>query len=235
MLKALLSNKEKLQELAYTPLNENCSSVILKKLPKKLGDPEKFLIPCGFNELKCKALVDLGASINLMPLSVWNKLGGRVEPREALFRGRSLAPLHSLQGSKPFFNIAKGRTSSLLFSSLTPYTSAESNEAQVRSLPLSLWTETTQRIAKIGSCSVSKVSRLYPSVNFRRLSSGSIPSYGTSGSTQPEWEEGGQPNSGPLCTFAKQTNQSFFYKKKKEWNFSPKEAVGMKEAGSYRF
>nr|GEZ51314.1 reverse transcriptase domain-containing protein [Tanacetum cinerariifolium] len=59
MLKALLSNKEKLQELANTPLNENCSAVILKKLPKKLGDPEKFLIPCGFSELKCKALADL--------------------------------------------------------------------------------------------------------------------------------------------------------------------------------
>nr|GEW96959.1 reverse transcriptase domain-containing protein [Tanacetum cinerariifolium] len=39
MLKALLSNKEKLQELANTPLNENCSAVILKKLPKKLRDP----------------------------------------------------------------------------------------------------------------------------------------------------------------------------------------------------
>nr|GFB42802.1 reverse transcriptase domain-containing protein [Tanacetum cinerariifolium] len=75
MLKALLSNKEKLQELANTPLNENCSTVILKKLPEKLGDPGKFLIPCGFSELKCKALADLGASINLMPLSVWRKLG----------------------------------------------------------------------------------------------------------------------------------------------------------------
>nr|GEV98865.1 hypothetical protein [Tanacetum cinerariifolium] len=50
-------------------------AVILKKLPEKLGDPGKFLIPCGFSELKCKALVDLGASINLMPLSVWRKLG----------------------------------------------------------------------------------------------------------------------------------------------------------------
>ncbi|GKA12854.1 reverse transcriptase domain-containing protein [Tanacetum coccineum] len=39
------------------------------------GDPGKFLIPCGFTELKCKALADLGASINLMPLSVWKKLG----------------------------------------------------------------------------------------------------------------------------------------------------------------
>nr|GFB64496.1 reverse transcriptase domain-containing protein [Tanacetum cinerariifolium] len=75
MLKALLSNKEKLQELANTPLNEKCSAVILKKLPEKLGDSGKFLIPCGFSELKCKALADLGASINLMPLFVWKKLG----------------------------------------------------------------------------------------------------------------------------------------------------------------
>nr|GEV32775.1 reverse transcriptase domain-containing protein [Tanacetum cinerariifolium] len=75
MLKALLSNKEKLLVLANTPLNENCSAVILKKLPEKLEDLEKFLIPCGFSELKCKALADLGASINLMPLSIWKKLG----------------------------------------------------------------------------------------------------------------------------------------------------------------
>ncbi|GKA00746.1 hypothetical protein Tco_0673411, partial [Tanacetum coccineum] len=51
MLKSLISNKEKLLELANTPLNENCLAVILKKLPEKLGDPGKFLIPCGFNEL----------------------------------------------------------------------------------------------------------------------------------------------------------------------------------------
>nr|GEV01201.1 reverse transcriptase domain-containing protein [Tanacetum cinerariifolium] len=75
MLKALPSNKEKLLELANTPLNENCSAVILKKLPEKLRDPEKFLIPCDFSELKCKALTNLGASINLMSLSIWKKLG----------------------------------------------------------------------------------------------------------------------------------------------------------------
>nr|GEV89644.1 reverse transcriptase domain-containing protein [Tanacetum cinerariifolium] len=75
MLKALFSNKEKLLELENTPFNENCLAVILKKLPEKLGDPGKFLILCGFSELKCKALADLGASINLMPLSVWKKLG----------------------------------------------------------------------------------------------------------------------------------------------------------------
>ncbi|GKG36800.1 reverse transcriptase domain-containing protein, partial [Tanacetum coccineum] len=75
MLKSLLSNKEKLIELENTPLNENCSTVILKKLPEKLGDHGKFLILCDFSELKCKALADLGASINLMPLWVWKKLG----------------------------------------------------------------------------------------------------------------------------------------------------------------
>ncbi|GKF73127.1 hypothetical protein Tco_0219459, partial [Tanacetum coccineum] len=41
-LKALIENKEKLSEMARTPLNENCSAMILNKLPKKLGDPGKF-------------------------------------------------------------------------------------------------------------------------------------------------------------------------------------------------
>nr|GEY29948.1 reverse transcriptase domain-containing protein [Tanacetum cinerariifolium] len=50
-LKALIGNKEKLNEMARTPLNEHCSVVLLKKLPKKLGDPCKFLMPCDFPEL----------------------------------------------------------------------------------------------------------------------------------------------------------------------------------------
>ncbi|GJT67398.1 reverse transcriptase domain-containing protein [Tanacetum coccineum] len=74
-LKALIGNKEKLSEMARTPLNEHCSAVILNKLPEKLGDPGKFLIPCDFLGMdECLALADLGASINLMPLSVWKKL-----------------------------------------------------------------------------------------------------------------------------------------------------------------
>ncbi|GJS68929.1 reverse transcriptase domain-containing protein [Tanacetum coccineum] len=74
-LKALIGNKEKLSEMARTPLNEHCSAVILNKLPEKLGDPGKFLIPCEFPRMdECLALADLGASINLMPLSVWKKL-----------------------------------------------------------------------------------------------------------------------------------------------------------------
>nr|GEZ29211.1 reverse transcriptase domain-containing protein [Tanacetum cinerariifolium] len=74
-IKSLLTNKNKLCELARTPLNEHCSAVLLKKLPEKLGDPGKFFIPCDFLEkAECLALADLGASFNLMPLSVWNKL-----------------------------------------------------------------------------------------------------------------------------------------------------------------
>nr|GEV31043.1 reverse transcriptase domain-containing protein [Tanacetum cinerariifolium]GEV31129.1 reverse transcriptase domain-containing protein [Tanacetum cinerariifolium]GEV47902.1 reverse transcriptase domain-containing protein [Tanacetum cinerariifolium] len=74
-IKGLLTNKDKLFELARTSLNEHCSAVLLKKLPKKLGDPDKFLIPCGFPGMdECLALADLGASINVMPLFVWNKL-----------------------------------------------------------------------------------------------------------------------------------------------------------------
>ncbi|GJQ89050.1 hypothetical protein Tco_0000189 [Tanacetum coccineum] len=47
-IKNLLMNKEKLLELAKISLNENCSAMLLKKLPEKLGDPDKFLIPCDF-------------------------------------------------------------------------------------------------------------------------------------------------------------------------------------------
>ncbi|GJR93191.1 reverse transcriptase domain-containing protein [Tanacetum coccineum] len=75
MMKALLSNKEKLLEVTNTPLTENCSAVIMKKLPEKLGDPGHFLIPCDFTKMsKCMALADLGASINLMPLGFYQKL-----------------------------------------------------------------------------------------------------------------------------------------------------------------
>nr|GEW37075.1 reverse transcriptase domain-containing protein [Tanacetum cinerariifolium] len=71
----LLNNKNKLIELTKTPLNKNCSALVLKKLPEKLGDPGRFLIPCDFSEFdNCLALADLGASINLMPLSIWKKL-----------------------------------------------------------------------------------------------------------------------------------------------------------------
>nr|GEX45147.1 reverse transcriptase domain-containing protein [Tanacetum cinerariifolium] len=74
-IKSLLANKDKFFGLAKIPLNENYSAMLLKKLPEKLGDPEKILIPCDFMEMDvCHALADLGASIILMPLSIWKKL-----------------------------------------------------------------------------------------------------------------------------------------------------------------
>nr|GEV30666.1 reverse transcriptase domain-containing protein [Tanacetum cinerariifolium] len=74
-IKSLLTNKDKLFNSAKVPLNENCSAMLLKKLPEKLRDPGKFLIP--YDSLGmgvCHAVADLGASINLMPLSIWKKL-----------------------------------------------------------------------------------------------------------------------------------------------------------------
>nr|GEV59743.1 reverse transcriptase domain-containing protein [Tanacetum cinerariifolium] len=74
-IKSLITNKDKLFELAKVPFNENCLSMLLKKLLKKLGDPGKFLILYDFPGMKvCHALANLGASINLMPLSIWKKL-----------------------------------------------------------------------------------------------------------------------------------------------------------------
>nr|GEY73674.1 reverse transcriptase domain-containing protein [Tanacetum cinerariifolium] len=74
-LKALIRNKEKLSEIDRTPMNEHYSTVILNKLPRKIRDPSKFLIPCEFPGMdECLTLADLGASINLMPLSVWEAL-----------------------------------------------------------------------------------------------------------------------------------------------------------------
>ncbi|GJS98005.1 reverse transcriptase domain-containing protein [Tanacetum coccineum] len=76
MFKKMLNNKNKLIELTKTPLNENCSATVLKNLLEKLGDPGRFLIPCDFSEFdNCLALADLGASINLMPLFIWKRLG----------------------------------------------------------------------------------------------------------------------------------------------------------------
>nr|GEY74720.1 hypothetical protein [Tanacetum cinerariifolium] len=107
MLKALLFNKKKLQELANTPLNENCSAVILKKLPEKLGDPEKFLIPCGFSELKCKALADLGASINLMPLDVFVSVGKFTFPANFVVVDYESDPRVPLILRRPFLRTAR--------------------------------------------------------------------------------------------------------------------------------
>ncbi|KAI3821357.1 hypothetical protein L1987_08923 [Smallanthus sonchifolius] len=72
----LLSNKKKLETLSTVTFNERCSAVVQNKLPEKLVDPGVFSIPCLFGSLTLHhALADLGASINLMPYSLFEKLG----------------------------------------------------------------------------------------------------------------------------------------------------------------
>ncbi|XP_076959534.1 uncharacterized protein LOC143635641 [Bidens hawaiensis] len=81
-LKDLLKRKESLVELSTIPLNGECSAVVLNKVPEKLPDPGIFTVPCLFSrDTSCQALADLGASINLMPYSLFEKLGlGELTP-----------------------------------------------------------------------------------------------------------------------------------------------------------
>ncbi|GKE34737.1 reverse transcriptase domain-containing protein [Tanacetum coccineum] len=73
-LKELINNKHKIEQIYAAFLSDESSAMIQNKVPPKLGDPESFLIPCNFNKtFSCNALVDLGASINLMPYSLYAK------------------------------------------------------------------------------------------------------------------------------------------------------------------
>nr|GEW17189.1 reverse transcriptase domain-containing protein [Tanacetum cinerariifolium] len=67
-LKDLVSYKSKMEKIVAAFLNEECSTIVQNKLPSKLGDPRSFLILCTLaNLVECLALVDLGASISLIP------------------------------------------------------------------------------------------------------------------------------------------------------------------------
>ncbi|GJT64553.1 reverse transcriptase domain-containing protein [Tanacetum coccineum] len=81
-LSMLLRNKEKLEEIAITTVNDECYAIILNKVPEKLEDPGKFLILCALQELdRTSALADSGASINLLPHSIYKQLGlGALKP-----------------------------------------------------------------------------------------------------------------------------------------------------------
>ncbi|XP_061342861.1 uncharacterized protein LOC133289024 [Gastrolobium bilobum] len=74
-MKDLLSKKRKLKEYKTVALTEECNAIIQKKLPPKLKDPGSFSIPIAIGNIEVgKALCDLGASINLMPLSMCKAL-----------------------------------------------------------------------------------------------------------------------------------------------------------------
>ncbi|XP_016461068.1 uncharacterized protein LOC107784451 [Nicotiana tabacum] len=76
MMKDLMSRKFDFQDLETITLTQTCSVVMSRPITKKLSDPGSFTIPCTIGSYAfAKALCDLGASINLMPLSIYKKLG----------------------------------------------------------------------------------------------------------------------------------------------------------------
>ncbi|KAL5563874.1 hypothetical protein UlMin_033621 [Ulmus minor] len=81
-MKDMLTKKRRFGEFETVALTRECSAVLQNKLPPKLKDPGSFTIPCSIgNQYFGKALCDLGASINLMPMSIFKKLGiGEARP-----------------------------------------------------------------------------------------------------------------------------------------------------------
>ena len=87
-IKDIMARKRKLEDYETVKLTEECSAILQRKLPQKLKDPGSFTIPCtiGGSTFE-RALCDLGASINLMPLLVFQKLGlGEVTPTTILLQ-----------------------------------------------------------------------------------------------------------------------------------------------------
>ncbi|XP_052621225.1 uncharacterized protein LOC111876319 [Lactuca sativa] len=83
-LKDLLTSGMKMEEAAKVVLNGNCSTDMLNKLPKKMGDPGSLTLPCQFGNLATSyALADSVASVSLMPYFFFKKLD-LSEPRPIL-------------------------------------------------------------------------------------------------------------------------------------------------------
>nr|XP_009790911.1 PREDICTED: uncharacterized protein LOC104238287 [Nicotiana sylvestris]XP_016506119.1 PREDICTED: uncharacterized protein LOC107823921 [Nicotiana tabacum] len=82
MMKDSMSRKFDFQDLATVTLTQTCSAVVTRLIDEKLSDPGSFTIPCTIGNFAfAKVLCDLGASINLMPLAIYKRLGiGRARP-----------------------------------------------------------------------------------------------------------------------------------------------------------
>ncbi|XP_009803947.1 uncharacterized protein [Nicotiana sylvestris] len=88
MMKDLMSRKFDFQELATITLTQTCSAIVTRPIAEKLSDLGSFTISCTIgNYAFAKALCDLGASINLMPLAIYKRLGiGRARPTSMLLQ-----------------------------------------------------------------------------------------------------------------------------------------------------
>ena len=74
-LKDILARKRRLGEFEIVALTQECSHMLQSKILKKLKNLGSFIIPCSIGtRYNGKALYDLGANINLMPLSVFKQL-----------------------------------------------------------------------------------------------------------------------------------------------------------------
>ncbi|GKE28750.1 reverse transcriptase domain-containing protein [Tanacetum coccineum] len=69
--KELISNKHKIKQISAAFLSDKGSAMIQNKVPPKLEEPGSFIIPCNFKTFSCNSLADLGASINLIPYSLY--------------------------------------------------------------------------------------------------------------------------------------------------------------------
>ena len=87
-MKDILSQKRRLADFETVNLSEECSAILQRKLPQNLKDPGSFTIPCTIgNSIFERALCDLGASINLMPLSIFKRLGlGEARPTTVILQ-----------------------------------------------------------------------------------------------------------------------------------------------------
>ncbi|XP_062118876.1 uncharacterized protein LOC133832566 [Humulus lupulus] len=87
-MKEILSKKRKMEDYEMVALTEECSAILQRKFPQNLRDPGSFTIPCTIEKFECKhALCDLGLSINLMPLSVFRRLGlGEASPTTVILQ-----------------------------------------------------------------------------------------------------------------------------------------------------
>lgn len=75
-MKSILTKKKRLEDFEMVAMTEECSVVLQHKLPQKFKDPDSFTIPCSISDaLFDQSLCDLSTSIDLVPLSIFSKLG----------------------------------------------------------------------------------------------------------------------------------------------------------------